>query len=208
MMPQIIQDMDIDTLQQHICNAINGIRDIFDDFPWDEVQEATEDTLKVYQAIKFIVSIPTKLYMRKYKQFCLGLHTIEKEDYDEYSRRIGKEKVKKETYIILEIIERIEEDEKIEYINKIFKARVDNKINAIEYRRLLVYVSRTLYADLLYMKEHIADDLIPLNSIEESGLISNGWINIASTGAQKIHEDAPLYCRYSQIAFKFCELIK
>ena len=209
MMPQIIRDENLEKLWEYVGDVINGKEDVSNIFPMEAIGEMADEILKAndaYKAIKFFVSIPTRLYMWKYQQFCSGLHKIDKEEYAKYLQHIGREKVNKEIYIILGIIEKIEEDEKIEYIDNIFKARVENMIDENTYRRLLIYVSRTPHADLLYMRRHISTDAVPLDSIELEGLLSNGWLNIVPIGKQSIGNES-ISCCYNQIAFKFYEIV-
>ena len=53
-----------------------------------------------------------------------------------------------------------------------------------------------------------AKEAVCLENAETEGLLGNGWLNIVSAGKQKISGDAPLACRYSQIAFQFYELVR
>ena len=109
---------------------------------------------------------------------------------------------------MLEIINQIEEQEKVLYIAKIFKARVEGKLGDIEYRRMLVYVNKTLYLDLNYMIDNIANRDVLLNTIEYEELYRNGWLNLAPIGRQSINKESKILCSFNELAIKFCELVK
>ena len=73
---------------------------------------------------------------------------------------LGKEKFNKESVFVLNVINRIEENEKIPLFLKILNAKMDGFIDDNEYHRLMILTDRTLYSDLLYLKDNITEDLL------------------------------------------------
>ena len=57
--------------------------------------------------------------------------------------------------LVLNIINRIEENDKIDFLLRLLEGILDGEIDDITYRRLMVPVHRTLYSDLLYLKDHV-----------------------------------------------------
>lgn len=193
----------VNSLVNDLVMRISAVRDYF-----DVCIETFEELSTWYERYKKIKDIPTRLYMYKYKLFCQGIHDINKEDGEKYINKIGREKIKRESFILLEIINQIEEQEKVLYIAKIFKARVEGKLGDIEYRRMLVYVNKTLYLDLNYMIDNIANRDVLLNTIEYEELYRNGWLNLAPIGRQSINKESKILCSFNELAIKFCELVK
>ena len=89
---------------------------------------------------------------------------------------LGKEKFNKESVFVLNVINRIEENEKIPLFLKILNAKMDGFIDDNEYHRLMILTDRTLYSDLLYLKDNITEDPVKLNSDSDYGLASSGLL--------------------------------
>ena len=59
---------------------------------------------------------------------------------------------------------------------KILNAKMDGFIDDNEYHRLMILTDRTLYSDLLYLKDNITEDPVKLNSDSDYGLASSGLL--------------------------------
>lgn len=174
----------------------------------DEIKAGAEEISFVYKAGKFIISLPTRIYMNKYAQLCQGvIGSITPEEGQKWLKRIGKEKFSNESYILLNVLNSIEEDEKILFITKVFKALVKDDLTFDEYRRLIIYISKTIYSDLKYMVDNITYDKIYFSE-ELNGLVCNGWLIRMSNGNQESHKDSSDLYYYGKIAHKFCEIVK
>ena len=157
---------------------------------------------------RVILDIPTKYYLRKYEKLCKGLISdVKSIDVDNWIKWIGKAKAKHETYALLDILSRIEEDEKIEFFTKVFKEFIQGHLSQQEYRRLIVYINRTMYEELEYMRANITREPVSFNS-ELEDLIVNGWLILSSASRQKIHKDSSNLYVYADISFKFCDIVK
>ena len=193
--------MDIQLLGDNIINLISDCKQ-----PLEMLDDITSDISSGYNLYKSLVDIPTKFYMYKYKLFCKGIQNIRAEDGEAYIDYIGEEKVKKESYILLEIIARIEE-EKLNYIICIFKARVKLRLSDNEYRRLLIYVSQTLYSDLEYMRKNLTSNLVVIDCEELEGLYKSGWLIVTPPGKQYINSESKLCCFYIELAKKLSDIM-
>ena len=145
-----------------------------------QVGEAVSGAIKSLKAAQKIASIPTALYMKKFERYCKGLTTIPLEKRQKYMKLLGKEKFNKESVFVLNVINRIEENEKIPLFLRILDAKMDGFIDDNEYHRLMILTDRTLYSDLLYLKDNITEDPVKLNSDSDYGLASSGLLVILS----------------------------
>lgn len=129
-----------------------------------QIGEAVSEPVKILKAVKKVAGIPTALYMKKFERYCKGLTEIPPEKRQKYMKLLSKEKFNKESVFVLNVINRIEENEKIDFFVKILNAKMDGIIDDNEYHRLMILTDRTMYSDLLYMKENITDDPVKLSS--------------------------------------------
>lgn len=144
-----------------------------------QLSEAVSGAIKSLKAVKKIASIPTALFMRKFERYCKGLTEIPLNKRQKYMKLLGKEKFNKESVFVLNVINRIEENEKIELFLRLLSAKMEGILDDNEYHRLMILTDRTLYSDLLYLKDNITNDPIKLSSDEDYGLIASGLLVIA-----------------------------
>ena len=115
--------------------------------------EMLSDTFKLLQTLKKVASIPTKLFMHKFDRYCRGLTQIPLNKRQYYIKKLGSKAINKENIFILNVINRIEDEDKLDFLVKLFAARLDTEIDDdCEYRRLVIMVDRTMFADLIYLK--------------------------------------------------------
>ena len=146
-----------------------------------DIGSELSNAIKGYRACKSIASIPTKMYMHKFERFCKGIYEIPIEKRQSYIQTLGRHKFNQESYFILNSINRIEEEEKIPLLVKLLEARTERIIDDIEYRRLTILVDRTLYSDLIYLKDHITSDPVALSSASDFGLVASGLLVTAGS---------------------------
>ena len=161
----------------------------------DIVQDGTEILSQVGEAV--YGAIPTALYMKKFERYCKGLTTIPLEKRQKYMKLLGKEKFNKESVFVLNVINRIEENEKIPLFLKILNAKMDGFIDDNEYHRLMILTDRTLYSDLLYLKDNITEDPVKLNSDSDYGLASSGLLVAAGNEWVEGMDDADNGVRFN-----------
>lgn len=141
-----------------------------------QLGEVVSGAIKSLKAMKKIASIPTALFMRKFERYCKGLTKLPLEKRQKYMKLLGKEKFNKESVFVLNVINRIEENEKIDLFLRLLSAKMEGVIDDNEYRRLMILTDRALYSDLLYLKDNITDDPVKLSSNEDYGLTASGLL--------------------------------
>ena len=82
----------------------------------DIANESISETITLFKAIRNIASIPSQLFLHKFEHYCKGLGNIPKEKREKYIQMLGKEKFNREGVFVLNIINRIEENDKIDFL--------------------------------------------------------------------------------------------
>lgn len=141
-----------------------------------ELGESLGEAVKTLKLLKSLASIPSKLYLRKFEQFCKGVYEIPLEKRRKFIEKLGRERFNQESVFILNIINRIEEEDKLPFLTRILEARIEGVIDSAEYRRLTVLVDRTLYSDLLYLEHNITADPVALRTESDFGLVASGLL--------------------------------
>lgn len=158
-----------------------------------ELGESLSDAVKGLKLLKSVASIPSKLYLRKFEKFCRGLAQIPLEKRQKYMKTLGREKFNRESVFILNVINRIEEEDKFPLLIKLLDARTAGILTSDEYRRLTVLVDRTFYSDLLYLEHNITADPVALHTDSDYGLVASGLLVTAGNdwGDDLTSEDDP-----------------
>ena len=107
------------------------------------------------------------------------------------------------------VIQKIEEKEKIPFLLKLLEAQMYNIIDLTEYRRLMILVDRTLYSDLLYLKDHITADPVALHNEADYGLAASGLLVTAgnSWGHFDHGADSDMVFNYALSAKKLAQIL-
>ena len=110
---------------------------------------------------------------------------------------------------ILNVLNRIEENEKIDFMLRLLERRLDETLDDTTYRRLMVLIDRTLYTDLLYLKDHVTDRPIEISEAEEFGLVSSGLISSDGLGwvSDTAEQPTVLLFRYTPAAQQLAEIL-
>ena len=170
----------------------------------DIANESISETITLFKAIRNIASIPSQLFLHKFERYCKGLGNIPKEKREKYIQMLGKERV-----FVLNIINRIEENDKIDFLLRLLESKLDGEIDDTTYRRLMVLVDRTLYSDLLYLKDHVTKRPIEIGEREEFGLVASGLISSDGLGWESVTAGQPtvLHFRYTPAAQQLAEIL-
>lgn len=178
---------------------------------WETVTEVSADLVKaskVITVIKKAASIPDKLFMNKMEKYCRGLIEIPANKREKYAAKVGKPGLNKDSVFILGVLNKIEELSKIKILLALFEAKMDELIDDETYRRLMLLVDRTMYADLLYLKANVTDEPIVIANDAEQGLLANGWLYYYGQTWGTATEDSQLVYSYTNIAKQFCQLVE
>lgn len=175
----------------------------------DIANESISETITLFKAIRNIASIPSQLFLHKFEHYCKGLGNIPKEKREKYIQMLGKEKFNREGVFVLNIINRIEENDKIDFLLRLLESKLDGEIDDTTYRRLMVLVDRTLYSDLLYLKDHVTKRPIEIGEREEFGLVASGLISSDGLGWESVTAGQPtvLLFRYTPAAQQLAEIL-
>lgn len=175
----------------------------------DIANENISETITLFKILRSISGIPTQLFLHKFERYCKGLGEIPREKRAAYVRELGKEKFNREGVFILNVLNRIEENEKIDFMLRLLERRLDETLDDTTYRRLMVLIDRTLYTDLLYLKDHVTDRPIEISEAEEFGLVSSGLISSDGLGwvSDAAEQPTVLLFRYTPAAQQLTEIL-
>ena len=172
--------------------------------------EMLSDTFKLLQTLKKVASIPTKLFMCKFDRYCRGLTQISLNKRQYYIKNLGSKAINKENIFILNVINRIEDEDKLDFLVKLFAARLDTKIDDdCEYRRLVIMVDRTMFSDLIYLKENITTEPVALSHPSEYGLAASGLLTVKGNEfvTEVTEDDTGIRFAYSPDAHRLAEIL-
>lgn len=122
------------------------------------------------------MSIPDMLFMRKIERFCRGLQSLTKEESEKYVTNIEKLTSQREHVFLLNVLNKIEEEEKLDILASVFAARVSGVLDHKSYRRLALMVESSMYDDLNFLIKRHGDGPVELEDAEAIGLLSEGWL--------------------------------
>lgn len=172
-----------------------------------EVGEELSKAVKVVALIRKAASIPNKFFMYKVEKYCAGLSTIPLSKREKYAKKIGKKSLNKENVFVLGVLNRNEELSKIDIFVKLFIAKLYEKIDDQTYRRLMLQTDRTMFSDILYLKDNICEGEVKITSVEEENLLAMGWLIFAGIGWGTATEDGGNIYAYTQTAKLFCKIV-
>ena len=175
-----------------------------------EIKELGAELSKAIKVVKIIrksASIPDKLFMHKMERYSAGLVSIPSSKREKYAAKVGKKSLNKDSVFILGVLNKIEELSKIDILVRLFEAKMDEEIDDQTYRRMMLQVDRTMYSDILFLKDNICDDLIKIASVEEENLLATGWLIFAGIGIGTATEEGGNLYSYTQTAKQFCNVV-
>lgn len=175
-----------------------------------EIKELGAELSKAIKVVKIIrksASIPDKLFMHKMERYCAGLVSIPSSKREKYAAKVGKKSLNKDSVFILGVLNKIEELSKIDILVRLFEAKMDEEIDDQTYRRMMLQVDRTMYSDILFLKDNICDNLIKIASVEEENLLATGWLIFAGIGIGTATEEGGNLYSYTQTAKQFCNVV-
>lgn len=176
------------------------------------INSITEITpyIKAIQYFKDLNDIPSKLFWSKLERFISGISDIPTAKRKQYIYKIGKQKNEKDIERMFNIINHINEKEKMQYLANLYKALLNDEINITEFFRMSTILSSALYEDLIYLKDNISDRNFSLNEHTSSLLSSSlvifesatwqivvGENNTGGNNAYKFTNLAKQLCKYA-----------
>lgn len=170
-------------------------------------------SIKYIGAIKKIATISDLLFLNKFEKYCRGLLDIPIEKRQRYAKKVGKERLNRDSVFILNVPNRIEELSKLDKLLKLFEAKIDERIDDQMYRRLMLMVDRTMLSDLEYMEKDIScrnNGCFSICNDMEQGLLSSGWLSYEGQTIGDLNADVQsqhIY-RYSRAASVYYEIMR
>ena len=216
------QEQDTEFVLADISNMANSISTFIKEFSAEinekissnelieTIKECSPELLGAIKYIKYIqkiASIPDKIFMNKIEKYCRGLTAIPIEKRQKYAQKVGKDSLNQDSVFILGILNKIEELSKIDIMITLFEAKMDEKIDDPTYRRMMLQVDRTIFSDILFLKDNICNEYVNPNTVEIENLIAQGWLFLAGIdGGTSAGGGSCLYI-YTQTAKQFCNIV-
>lgn len=178
-----------------------------------EIGSTLGDAIKAWKMLKSVASIPTKIYLRKFECFCRGVSNIPLETRQKFMKTLGHEHFQRESIFILNVVNRIEEEDKLPLLAKILDACTEGVIPLAEFRRLTMLIDRTLYNDLEYLGQNITADPVILRTDSDYGLVASGLLVtagnefIADFGSDDDPSDTGIRFNYTTAAKKLASIL-
>ena len=171
--------------------------------------EELADAITVFKKIRAVASIPDMLFIAKVERYCAGLFSIPPEQREKYVGKVGKASLNKDSAFILGVLNKIEELEKVDILVKLFEAKVFEKIDDRTYRRMMLQVDRTMYSDILFLKNNICNEGIRISSYDDeaANLLSTGWLTLDGLYWGSADEVGGYRYKYTRTAKLFCNIV-
>ena len=175
----------------------------------NQLSEIPGGVSTIIKIVQKVTSIPDMICMNKIENYCKGLTEIPINKRQKYLKKLGKEKLNKESVFILSVLNRIEENEKIPFFIKLLDVKMDNEIDENEYRRLMIMVDRTMYSDLLCLKDDITNEPVKLEYDFHYGFVASGLLVTAGSELLTFdnREDTGIRFNYTSSAKKLAKIL-
>jgi len=197
-------------LNTFFCNAKESVKHFLGNDQVQAVLSTGEDlagALSFIRIIRIGASIPTKIFMKKYEKFINGITNIPFKTREKYFEKVGKSGLNKDSVFILNMLNRVEDLSKIDIFLSLFRAKIEEIIDDNTYRRLTLMVDRTMYSDLLFLKDHIKIGAFKIATCEEEALFSSGFILFTGIGWGTMTEEGGNLYEYSNTAKQICKIV-
>lgn len=147
--------------------------------------------------------------MKKVERYLNGIAQIPIEKRQKYIEKTAREMREEEAVFTLSILEHSEETSKIDIFVALFAAKVNGELDETGYRRMMRQTDRTLYSDIIFMKDNICHGEFTLSTDELQSLSADGWLKYAGMTIPDIKKgetDSNAY-EYTTVAKQFCKIV-
>lgn len=141
------------------------------------------------------------------ERYCTGLVSIPISKREKYVAKVGKNALNKDSVFILGVLNKIEELSKIKILIRLFEAKIDEEIDDQTYRRMMLQVDRTMFSDILFLKDNICNIPINITSVEEENLLITGWLLFSGLGIGDATKEGGNLYTYTRTAKQFCNIV-
>lgn len=168
------------------------------------LDDTAEECLKIYGTIRKTASIPSKLYLRKLDRFMRGVTEIPLVERQKYIHLVSNDQYNKDSVYILEMINRIEDIDKVDFLLRLFELRMTEVLTDGEFKRMSLMVVSTMKEDLDYMARNITNDSFEILNIQEEGLLLAGWLIFDGMSIGTFEKEGGNLYKYTTLAKRFC----
>ena len=178
----------------------------------DVINEVGSDVSTIANIIKKfgeIMSIPDKLFMKKVDRYLNGISQIPLDKRQKYIKKTAKVIQEEDATFTLSILEKSEELSKIDIFVKLFAAKVNGEVDDTGYRRFMRLADRTLYSDIIFVRDNICHGELFLSTDQLQSLSADGWLKYAGMtmlDIEKGETDSNAY-EYTTVAKQFCKIV-
>ena len=150
-------------------NSVNILEDIINAFLGDPV--STGKVIITFS--KFPFFIREQIFWMKMERFLNGVYLTE-DDRAKMRAKLTEDGAKQDnTFRLVECIDRIETQQKVQYLINATRCFLTDFIDRDTYFRICHAVTHTLEEDLLFLAEHISESDLPYN-LYTQGLLTSG----------------------------------
>lgn len=204
--------LNTDIIVSNIVDFLENCQNIGDSLglPMDAVSivfDETLDGISFLKSVKAVASIPNQLFFNKVERFLVGLDSVDDKQRRSFFAK-NEEKLIENFETTLNLINKVEDRRKVDYLSKLFSAFIEESIGCNEYLRLASLVANTPSTDLQALCSLDLRGDIHLNDVEKESLAQNGWLiyagqevlefdSLSENGLQK--SDGQLYIRQANL---------
>lgn len=172
--------LNTDIIVSNIVDFLENCQNIRDSLglPMDAVSivfDETLDGISFFKSVKAMASIPNQLFFNKVERFLVGLDSVDDKQRRSFFAK-NEKKLIENFETTLNLINKVEDRRKVDYLSKLFSAFIEESIGYNEYLRLASLVANTPSTDLQALCSLDLRGDIHLNDVEKESLAQNGWL--------------------------------
>lgn len=153
--------------------TFTDILDVLKDL--DEMELFFEEISKYVSIYTNIKDIPSRIFCAKISKFIEGTKSISKESRERFICKF-KNEMEKNASRILSIIDKVEDESKVDYINNIFESLVKEEIDFNMFFRLCKCIESCIKEDIETLGEYTERKSVGKHSISSQILVDNGLL--------------------------------
>ena len=132
--------LNTDIIVSNIVDFLENCQNIGDSLglPMDAVSivfDETLDGISFLKSVKAVASIPNQLFFNKVERFLVGLDSVDDKQRRSFFAK-NEEKLIENFETTLNLINKVEDRRKVDYLSKLFSAFIEESIGYNEYLRL------------------------------------------------------------------------
>lgn len=142
----------------------------------DLIKAAPGDLVALVDAMKKTINLPNQMFWAKMEMFLKGIHVNDETSEDLCTRLAEMGKKEEYAFRLVEIIDRVESEQKIRYLIRATLCFMKRYIDGPTYFRICHAIQHTLEEDLSFLKEHMGEENLLYSSYVQ-GLLTAGLMH-------------------------------